>query len=74
MGRFAVNVSELDDRTLSFYGFELIDENEEFKVYTDKNLESHIVAKNLPYLFVEDMNDAATMPTSEVIAIPDDVG
>lgn len=72
MARFAVNIGNIPDDTLAFFGYTLIRENSEFKVYSDKYLEDHIVAKAKPLLYVEDVNDAAYMAASDVIAIPDE--
>lgn len=73
MAKFAVNISRISDETLSFFGYELQEDNAEFKVYTDKYLESHIVEKARPLLYVEDINDAAYLAAKAVIALPDDL-
>jgi hypothetical protein len=73
MAKFCVDISHLDDRTLGFFGYTLVDENDEFKIYQDKNREDHIVAKAHPRLYVEDVNDAVYMSSPSVVAIPDDL-
>ncbi len=73
MARFAVNISGISDETLSFFGYELQDENDVFKIYCDKYLEDHIVKKELPFLYVEDINDATFLASKAVIALPDDL-
>lgn len=74
MATFCVDISQLDDRTLAFFGYRFVEENQEFKVYVDKFGEDHIVSKTRPRLYVEDVNDAAYMTAEHVIALPDDLG
>lgn len=73
MARFCVDISSIPDETLAFFGYDLRDENDEFKIYVDKYLEDHIVEKAKPRLYVEDVNDAAYMASRSVTALPDDV-
>lgn len=73
MARFCIDISHLSDETLSFFGYDARDENDEFKIYTDKNLEDHIVDKSRPRLYVEDVNDAVYLSATNVVALPDDV-
>ena len=74
MARFCVDISGLSDETLAIFGYDLRDQNEEFKIYTDKYLEDHIVDKVKPRLYVEDVNDAVYMAAHSVTALPDDIG
>lgn len=71
MARFCVDISHLDDRVLGFFGYELVEENEEFKIYEDKEGSDHIVDKARPRLYVEDVNDAVYMSATSVVALPD---
>ena len=73
MAKFCVNIGAHNDKTLEFFGYRFIRENDEFKVYQDKHLEDHIVAKARPLLYVEDVNDAAYLAANEVVALPDDI-
>jgi hypothetical protein len=73
MARFCVDISHLTDENLEFFGYQVVSENEEFKVYTDKNLEDHLVRKSSPLLYVEDINDAVYMSAISVVALPDDI-
>lgn len=73
MARFAVNISHLDDKLLAFLGFDVVDENDEFKVIVDKYKEHHIVQKSRPLLYVDDVNDAIFMSAEDVTAIPDNI-
>lgn len=73
MAKFCVDISDMDDASLAFYGYRLDEENEEFKVYKDKHYEDHIVSKTRPLLFVEDVNDAVYMASRTVIALPEDL-
>ena len=50
MAKFCVDISQLDDASLSFFGYRLEEESEEFKVYKDKHFEDHIVSKGRPLL------------------------
>jgi|GEM_PF-5488652 len=74
MARFAVNISGIPDETLSFFGYDFQEENDEFKIYIDKYLEAHIVKKAHPFLYVEDINDSVYLASRAVIALPDDLG
>jgi hypothetical protein len=74
MARFAVNISDIPDETLSFFGYEFQEETDEFKIYIDKYREPHIVQKARPLLYVEDINDSVYLASSAVIALPDDLG
>ena len=73
MAKFCVDISQSDDASLSFFGYRLEEESEEFKVYKDKHFEDHIVSKGRPLLYVEDVNDAVYMAAKAVIALPDDI-
>jgi hypothetical protein len=73
MARFCVDISHLTDEMLSFFGYDIRDENDEFKIYTDKSLEDHIVEKARPRLYVEDVNDAVYLAATNVVALPGDI-
>ena len=71
MATFCCDISGIDDRVLEFFGYQLEDENEEFKIYRDKFGDPHIVSKLAPRLYVEDVNDAVYVAAKRVIALPD---
>lgn len=74
MGSFAVNISNIPDKVLSFMGYEMVEENDdEFKIYRDKYREDHIVFKSRPLLFVEDPNDAVFLASDRAIALGRDI-
>ena len=70
MAVFCCDITGIDDKTLEFFGYFLDEENEEFKVYRDKFGDAHIVAKDRPRLYVEDVNDAVYVASKRVIVLP----
>jgi hypothetical protein len=70
MDRYCVNIDGISDEILAFFGYRLVDENEEFKFYQDKYAEDHIVEKAHPLLYVEDINDALSL-NSNIIRLPE---
>jgi len=58
---------------LEFFGFVLVDEDDEFCIYLCKG-EKHIVEKANPFLYVEDINDANYLRSREKIAVPETAG
>jgi len=73
MPKFCVDISDIDDARLEFFGYRLEEESEEFKIYRDIYNDYHIVSKSRPLLFVEDVNDATYLAATFVIALPDDI-
>jgi len=68
-------VSDVDDKTLAFFGFHLVEQNEEFKVHRDKFLEDHVVLISKPMLYVlyvEDFNDAKCIAAGNIIGLGHD--
>lgn len=60
MPRFYVNIEGIPEDFLEFLGYDLIKENDEFKLYNHiPTGEECIVKKDNPYLLVEDSNDAS---------------
>lgn len=62
---FYVNISHLDDTALAFFGYTLIDEDTDQKLYLCYDGEEHIVDKRNPHLLVEDVNDANAMKATK---------
>lgn len=68
MERWFVTIDHLTDEQLSFFGFTLVLENDEFKVYRHYSGEDHIVRKAGPrFLLVDDINDAVAMAATRVL-------
>ena len=54
-----VSIDGISDEYLAFLGYDLVIEDEEFKMYKDKAGDEHIVRKDAkPYLYMDDINDA----------------
>jgi hypothetical protein len=60
MGRFYVDITGIPQNYLDFLGYTLFAEDESFKILRNKS-DMHLVDKEKPYLFVDDMNDAEIM-------------
>jgi len=60
MARFYVNITGVSQDYLSFLGYFVVAENEEFKILDHKG-DIHLIDKNNSYLYVDDMNDAALL-------------
>ena len=58
MTRYYVNIAGLELEKLNFFGFQLVEENEEFALYIDGNGDPQVVDKKSPHIFVDDINDA----------------
>lgn len=65
---FYVSLDGVDEDTLSIVGFVLIDENEATKLYRYCG-EDILVDKSDPFVYVDDLNDAAILG-SEIIPMP----
>ncbi|RWJ39802.1 MAG: hypothetical protein EOR36_24770 [Mesorhizobium sp.] len=71
MSRFFVSINHLSDAQLEFYGWYLVRENEEFKVYgRPYDGEEQIVSRDRPFLAVDDYNDALYMKAETMIEVP----
>ena len=71
MDRWYVTIDHLTDDQLEFIGYVLIKENDEFKVYRDYSGTEHIVSRRgTPYLYVDDINDAAAIRSGKVVPAP----
>ena len=69
---FYVCIDHLQDNELSFLGYTLVAEDDQFKMYRHYTGDEHIVDKQgKKFLMVEDMNDAEIMRSREIIQIPD---
>ena len=69
MESFCVDITGISDVILAFLGYQLIDENEEYKTYRDKYAENHLVEKALPRLYVDDLNDALSLKGNIIVRI-----
>ena len=58
---FYVDISHLRDADLEFFGYSLVAEDDEFKLFSCYDGEEHIVAKDRPHLLVIDVNEANEM-------------
>lgn len=70
MAKFYVALDSITDEQLAFLGYTLIKENEKFKVYTDYSGDDHIVYKERPFIYVDDVNDVLYLNASIVINAP----
>lgn len=67
--RHHVSIAHVSEETLDFLGYFLIAEDDDHKLYHCKG-EHIIVAKDDPYLYVEDWNDAELLK-GDVMSVPD---
>lgn len=58
---FYVRIDGISDEDLEFFGYVLVEENDNFKFYRDYRLEEYVVHKANPHLFVDDVNDAVAL-------------
>ena len=56
---YYVDISEVPEDTLEFLGYYCLAQNEEFKFYRDVYGDEHVVEKAHPFIYMEDVNDAA---------------
>lgn len=69
---FYVRLDGGDDAKLEFLGYVVVAEDPRFNLYRDHIGDEHIVYKNRPYLYVDDLNDAeliASWANRELIVI-----
>jgi hypothetical protein len=60
MKRFYVSIAGVSQSFLDFLGYFSLFEDEEFRILMHKD-DLHFVDKNKPYLYVDDVNDAALL-------------
>lgn len=70
MTTYYVNIEGLSDETLVSFGFRLIHEDQNFKLYRHYHGDDHIVDKARPRLFVDDANVAMEMGSEAIIIDP----
>jgi hypothetical protein len=63
MGNFIVNVDNLTDDQLAFYGWFLVDKGDEFSTYWNSRHDETQTVSNKPprHLMIDDWNDAQYM-------------
>jgi hypothetical protein len=67
--KWFVNITHVSASDLEFLGFTKTHENDEFIEYSHYTGDTHIVRKSNPYLFVNDINDAIVLGSSNVVNI-----
>ena len=61
------SIEGIPQETLTFFGYERVYVDEEFWVYEDADGHTSVVARDRPYLWIEDINDAIQMGTRAII-------
>ena len=56
--RFYVSIEGLEPEDLAFFGLQIGPGGADFDIYIDRDGEEHIVDRNSPHIFVDDINDA----------------
>lgn len=71
--RFYVTISHLSDKDLEFYGWQKVRENADFRIYRDVSSGDEQIVDNsgVPFLMVEDLNDAQAMSKDRILQAPD---
>lgn len=65
---FYVCIDHLSDEQLEFFGFLLIKESDDFKLYRQYDGTEHIIDKNgRKFVYVSDLNDAIAMQAGEIV-------
>lgn len=68
---FYVRINHLTDEQLAFFGYTLVEEDEEMQVYKYYDGTLHVVEREgHRFLWVEDVNDAVALNSSEMVHFP----
>ena len=71
---YYVSISHVTESQLEFLGYNMVKENEEFRVYNHVYTgEDQIVRESDPRMYVEDLNDALAIRSAKGWIVPDDV-
>ncbi len=75
MDGWYVSIDGVSDDTLKFLGYNLVKENDDYKIYNHVYTgDDQIVDKRgTPYLYVDDINDSIAIRASRVIPAPRDI-
>ena len=71
MSRFYVSSEGVDETKLSFLGYTLIRQDDEFWLYQDYAGDEYIVRKSDPYMYVDDVNDALYINATRLMNVPE---
>lgn len=68
---FYVRIDHLSDEQLAFYGYMVVEEDADMKVYRFYDGTLHVIEKNgLRFLWVEDVNDAVAISATDIVHFP----
>lgn len=68
---FYVSIDHLTDEQLAFFGYTLVEEDEDMQVYRYYDGSIHVIERNgRRFMWVEDVNDAVALSSSEMVHFP----
>lgn len=73
MIRYYVSLRGIPEDALAFFGIHMVFQTETHALFVDHNGDEHVVDKESPHIYVEDVNDAEYLRdwVSEIVVIPD---